>query len=254
MNRGTVTRKLERLGLPLPKALARIVEIDRALGEMSTEAPTDALLADVRAGKLTDPTKIRAGIAKTAAALAAHDYARRILGDLDGPLDHLHRAAIAEDADELITSMRPIFTEAVAVLALGLDALGPDPRPEVADQSPGLARAYAQWSAALKQVRLIAQITNDIDSTLEAAWFIDATATDIDRAHADYPHGEVWGLVRAGHPLRLNLRREAQEIVDEAQRAAATQAQSTAAQALEEQEQYKARLRRQRGAQQVVKL
>ncbi|MDP9334653.1 MAG: hypothetical protein M3Q30_15295 [Actinomycetota bacterium] len=246
MARSSLPNKFDRVGIAMPPKLAQVFALDRARTEIQFVGPrVDDIAADIRDGRLTDPDEYRARVERKAVLLACHDKAVVEVNEHDAAVEHRTRVALRADADEIVVSMRPTFERAVAGLLAGLDALGPDPKPENQQQSAGLARAYNEWYSSKQEAEAVAAILREIDRSIEEAWYVDG---NLDPAHADYIQGgtvSVWALIRTGHEaVQLNTLSEARAIIAASQQAVQTAAEQAEADRAAEQAERKAQLAR----------
>ncbi len=248
----TIPQRLDRLGVPIPERLASVFALDAVLGEIRASNPTADLGAEVLAGKLDDPAKLRARIAKCAQDMAAHHEAIQIGNDLEDVLDKRARTALRESGTEIIEAMRPTFDRAIAVFMAAVDSLGADPRPDTGEVSPMLGRLFSEWQTAGNELRSIQVVLDDVHYLEHGvAWYVERTDDLAAARNANRGRG-VWDLVVAGLDLRLNTPDEAEALLAAERQAATTRVEHAAADRDREQAEHKAQLRESRATPKMV--
>jgi len=215
----TITQHCADAGIEAPDGVRYALDIDAVLVVASTPDPE----ADLRAGiaRRDDPKKLAAALTKSAAAIAAADRVGQARTAIGRDLDMVARQALHDDADQVIAQLRPIFDETVAAARAAVDVIGPDTPDSKMLRRPHLKALWDQVGATRNRLSAIQAVRTDLADcaygtpTEDPSWYVTTTA-DLEHAEPD-----LWALVIAGVPIRLNTAAESAAIAADRDRAEA---------------------------------
>jgi hypothetical protein len=220
--------QLHDLDVEPPADAAAALLVRKAALTAANRDPSQTLSEAVEQGTVTEDN-VADLLLEAARDKVARDVARSLLRDnLNGPLGKRALTAIREDADRIISDLRPAFDTAAEGITQA--TFPPDTTPEkivrLGPDATAAHNALEGHAATLDRIRGVRlALPTPPANTPTVALFLHPSsvpdATALTRAHALYTAnhrsaGRVWhALTAAGYTLRLNTADETQALIDQ---------------------------------------
>lgn len=204
-----IHKSLDRLGLPIPAEIERVLELRSAIyGVTHPALNLEQIVLDATLTVKETVSKLQ----ERAAARAMADSFMTMRTDLTRPLDRAMNQAIRSTADTIFVALQERFDQAAAQLQKSIEVLGPDPAEHaVLNAGP---QAHANWQSrkeAIETLRLARSVRAGLGKAgwgpreERVSWYIAPVST---LAHFDEAtqlgRYHLATLADAGLGLRLN--------------------------------------------------
>jgi hypothetical protein len=215
-----IERRLTDLGVAVPRPFADAAALAHEVHKVVAAQPTTDLRADVLAGRVTAGNAADK-INDCAMQVVVADNARQVARDLEHPMEQRARDLCARLGDDIVVSLRPVFDDAAARVAVALDELGPRPdRDTVLSAGPLAREAWSRREQAATVLADIRRIVIDLrgGELARPAWFLaEADSVDVLAAAQAAMRNHIANLIDAGYAVRLNTTAEAAQLAAGAQ-------------------------------------